>query len=153
MVKLIFTAGPYFHGEEGLHVSKPSLKLVGKNSSSVGSTAGDDGEHAPRGRINILKPAPARPALSSYELDHRVAEELFANQRRLEQIRCLLASDPVVSHRHRDSLASLSYAEQILAQLATIVDKEDWEAAVEQLTNSALKGRLKRTAIRPIGFN
>jgi hypothetical protein len=95
-------------------------------------------------RPSIFKPAPAKPAASSNPLDLRISEELEMLRRRLDQLGGVLASEPILLHKHGTTLQSLDLMNQILGHLAKIVGSEDKTGAVEQVTLTDLAGRLKR---------
>jgi hypothetical protein len=98
-------------------------------------------------RPNIFKPAPARPAPSENQLDHRIAEELEFIRRRLDQIGGILASDPALVHRHGGPLQGIDLINQCLNHLANVIATGDREAAVELISLQDLKARLQR---RPV---
>ncbi len=103
---------------------------------------------AAEGPRPLFKPAPPKAQLSERVLDHRMSEELEVIRRRLDQIGDILASDPVLLHRHAVSLQGLDLTHQVLGHLASVIAAQDKEAAVEQVSLQDLKSRLRR---KPIG--
>lgn len=101
-------------------------------------------------RPPLFKPAPPAPGPSKSLLDHRIAEELEAISRRLEQLGDTLASDPILLHRHAPQLQSIDLIEQMLGHLAQVVAAEDKERAVALVTLTELKSRLQRKRLTGI---
>ena len=95
-------------------------------------------------RPPLFKPAPPRPAPSGDVLDHRVAEELEAIARRLEQLGGALANDPILLQRHAAQLQSIDLIKQTLCHLSQVVATDEKEKAVDLITLSGLKARLQR---------
>ena len=102
------------------------------------------------GRRSLFKPAPSGPRPSDDVLDERIAQELELAIRQLEQIGDLLAEDPILLQRHAMQLQSIDLLQQVLGHLGRVVAAADKTAAVERITLTELKGRLKRQALRPI---
>ena len=65
----------------------------------------------------------------------------------------VLVNDPVLVHRHAAPLQGLDLINQVLGHLATIMSKDDKEAAVEQVSLRDLKARLQRKPLRPLSFS
>jgi hypothetical protein len=102
-------------------------------------------------RPPLFKPAPPRPAPSSDLLDHRIAEELEAIARRIDQLGGALANDPILLHRHAAQLQSIDLIRQMLSHLSQVIATEEKEKAVALITLSELKARLQRRPLAPIG--
>lgn len=103
------------------------------------------------GRRSLFKPPPTTPGRSDSVLDQRVAEELDYVIRQLEQLGDVLAADPILLHRHAAQLQSIDLMQQQLGHLGRVVSARDKAMAVERITLTELKARLKRKALRPIG--
>lgn len=103
------------------------------------------------GKRSLFKPPPPGPGRSGSVLDQRVAEELDYVIRHLEQLGDILAADPVLLNRHATQLQSIDLMQQILGHLGRVVVADDKAMAVERITLTELKGRLKRKALRGIG--
>lgn len=99
---------------------------------------------AEEGRRPLFKPVAPKPQLSERALDRWMSEELEVIRRRLDQIGDILASDPVLLHRHSVSLQGLDLTNQVLGHLANVIAAKDKEAAVEQVSLQDLKARLHR---------
>jgi hypothetical protein len=102
------------------------------------------------GRRSLFKPPPPTPGLSEEVLDQRIAEELSFVVRQLELIGDLLATDPILLHRHAAQLQSIDLMQQVLGHLGRVVAAQDKQLAVDRVTLSELKGRLQRRPLRPI---
>ena len=103
------------------------------------------------GRRSFFKPtAPPLPERSDDVLDQRMAEELALVVRQLEQLGGMLAADPILLHRHAVQLQSIDLIKQVLGHLGRIAGAGDKAAAVEAVTLSELKARLKRQPLRSI---
>ncbi len=98
-------------------------------------------------RPSLFKPPAPRPAPSTDVLDLRIAEELAAVKRRLDHLGNILAGDPILLHRHAAQLQSIDLIQQVLGHLAQVIATEDRAAAVELISLTELKGRLKRTSL------
>lgn len=103
------------------------------------------------GRRSLFKPPPATPGRSDSVLDQRVAEELDYVIRQLEQLGDVLAADPILLRRHATQLQSIDLMQQLLGHLGRVVSARDKAMAVERITLTELKARLKRKALRAIG--
>jgi hypothetical protein len=103
------------------------------------------------GQRSFFKPAPPGPGRSASVLDQRVAEELDHVTRQLEQLGDILAADPILLHRHATQLQSIDLMQQILGHLGRVVAADDKTMAVDRITLTELKARLKRKALRAIG--
>ena len=79
-----------------------------------------------------------------------MAEELELIVRQLEQLGGTLAADPILLHRHAVQLQSIDLIKQVLGHLGRIAGAGDKAAAVERVTLSELKARLKRKPLRSI---
>jgi hypothetical protein len=102
------------------------------------------------GRRSLFKPAPPGPRPSDHVLDERIAEELDLMIRQLAQLGDIIADDPILLHRHAAQLQSVDLVQQVLGHLGRVVAAADKSMAVECITLSELKARLKRKALRPI---
>ena len=102
------------------------------------------------GRRNLFKPAPEGPGQSDDLLDRRIAEELELVVRHLEQLGEILVSDPILLRRHALPLQSLDLVQQVLGHIGRVVSARDRALAVERITLTELKARLKRRALRSI---
>ncbi len=103
------------------------------------------------GHREFFRPAQtALPKASEDPLDQRIAEELDYVVRQLDQLGNMLASDPILLHRHAAQLQSIDLIQQVLGHLGRIVVSADKEAAVERVTLTELKGRLKRAPLRSL---
>lgn len=103
------------------------------------------------GRRSLFKPPPPGPGRSGSVLDQRIEEELDVVIRHLEQLGEILAADPILLHRHALQLQSIDLMQQVLGHLGRVVGAGDKAMAVERITLSELKARLKRRALRAIG--
>ena len=102
------------------------------------------------GRRSLFKPPPASPGRSGSVLDQRVAEELEMVIRQLEQLGDILATDPILLHRHAAQLQSIDLMQQVLGHLGRVIDAGDRTMAVDRITLTELQARLKRKALRAI---
>jgi hypothetical protein len=103
------------------------------------------------GHRELFRPAPTPvPQASENLLDRRIAEELELVVRQLEQLGGMLAADPILLHRHATQLQSIDLIGQVLGHLGRIVGSAEREAAVERVTLTELKGRLKRRPLRAL---
>jgi hypothetical protein len=102
------------------------------------------------GRRSLFKAPPAGPRPTDNVLDERIAEELALVIRQLGQVGDLLADDPILLNRHAAQLQSLDLMQQVLGHLGRVVASADKSMAVDNITLSELKARLKRKALRPI---
>ena len=102
------------------------------------------------GRRSLFKPAPAGPRLSDHVLDERIAEELDLVIRQLGEIGDILADDPILVHRHMAQLQSIDLMQQVLGHLGRVVASAEKSMAVDIITLTELKARLKRKALRPV---
>ena len=80
-------------------------------------------------------------------LDARITEELDLVIRHLAQIGDILSDDPILVHRHAAQLQSIDLLQQVLGHLGRVVASADKAMAVERITLSELKARLKRKAL------
>lgn len=103
------------------------------------------------GKRTLFKPPPPNPGQSDSVLEQRVAEELELVIRQLEQLGDTLAADPILLHRHAAQLQSIDLMQQLLGHLGRVVAARDKAMAVDRITLSELKARLKRKALRAIG--
>ena len=102
-------------------------------------------------RTGLFKPPPPRPAPSSNQLDHRIAEEMEFIVRQLEQLGASLSNDPILLRRHAAELQSIDLMKQSLRNLANVVAAEDKAFAADLITLTELKAKLQRKPLRPIG--
>lgn len=102
------------------------------------------------GRRSLFKPPPPGPRPSEDVLDERIAEELDHLIRQLAHIGDMLSDDPILLHRHAAQLQSIDLMQQVLGHLERVVASADKPMAVDRVTLSELKARLKRQALRPI---
>lgn len=102
------------------------------------------------GRRSLFKPPPPGPGQSDSVLDQRLAEELEFVIRQLEQLGDVLAADPVLLRRHAAQLQSIDLMQQVLGHLGRVVGARDKTMAVDRITLTELKARLKRKALRAI---
>ena len=102
------------------------------------------------GKRSLFKPPPPSPGQSADLLDQRIAEELELVVRHLEQLGDMLVSDPILMRRHALQLQSLDLMQQVLGHLSRVVSARDRALAVERITLTELKARLKRRALRGI---
>ena len=103
------------------------------------------------GKRSLFKPPPPNPGRSDSILEQRLAEELELVTRKLEQLGDILAADPILLHRHAPQLQSIDLMQQVLGQLGRVVAARDKAMAVDLISLTELKGRLKRKALRGIG--
>ena len=103
------------------------------------------------GKRSLFKPPPPNPGQSDSVLEQRVAEELELVIRQLEQLGDILAADPILLHRHAPQLQSIDLMQQVLGHLGRVVTAGDKTMAVDRISLTELKARLKRRALRPIG--
>lgn len=97
----------------------------------------------------LFKPAPPKLGPSTSPLDHRIAEELQVIRRRLDQLGDMLASDPILAHRHGVSLQGLDLTNQVLDHLAQVIGSENKPLAADQVSMADLRSRLQR---KPLGL-
>jgi hypothetical protein len=102
------------------------------------------------GRRSLFKPPPPGPGQSGSVLDQRVAEELEVVSRQLEQLGDVLAADPILLRRHAAQLQSIDLMQQVLGHLGRVIGADGKAMAVDRITLTELKARLKRKALRPI---
>lgn len=95
----------------------------------------------------LFKEPPPRPALSSQDIDHRIAEEIEMIRRRLDQIGDALIGDPILLHRHATALQGLDLTNQVLAHLAEVIKAEDKTAGADAVRMDDLRARLKRRTV------
>jgi hypothetical protein len=102
-------------------------------------------------RKRLFKPAsnpPQRPLEPTSDIiSIRIAEELSYARRILDRLGEDLISNPVVVHRHAQSLQSFDLLNQLLGHLARVIETEDRAEAIERIGMQELRARLKR---RPI---
>lgn len=103
------------------------------------------------GNRSLFKPPPPNPGRSDSVLEQRIAEELELVVRKLEQLGDILASDPILLHRHAPQLQSIDLMQQLLGHLARVVAARDKTMAVDRISLRELSSRLKRRALRPVG--
>jgi hypothetical protein len=101
------------------------------------------------GRRSLFKAPPSGPRPSEHVLDERIAEELDLVIRHLAQIGDILSDDPILVHRHSAQLQSIDLMQQVLGHLGRVVASADKALAVDRVTLSELKARLKRKALCP----
>lgn len=92
----------------------------------------------------LFKEPPPRPAVSSNEIDHRIADELDMIRRRLDQIGDALIADPILLNRHATSLQGLDLTNQVLAHLAEVIKTDDKVKGADAVKMDDLRARLKR---------
>lgn len=105
------------------------------------------------GRRSLFKPPqplPAGPGQSGHVLEERIAEELDLIIRQLEQIGSVLSDDPILLHRHAAQLQSIDLMQQVLGHLGRVIASADKPMAVDRISLTELKARLKRKALRSI---
>jgi hypothetical protein len=102
------------------------------------------------GRRSLFKPPPPSPGRSDDLLDERVAEELDLVVRQLEHLGDVLAGDPILLNRYATQMQSIDLMQQVLGHLSRVVASADKDMAVDRVTLTELKGRLKRSALRSI---
>ena len=102
------------------------------------------------GRRSLFKPPPPGVGRSDHVLDERIAEELDLVIRQLAQIGAMLSDDPILVRRHAAQLQSIDLMQQVLGHLGRVVASGDKSMAVDRVTLSELKARLKRKALRSI---
>src|SRR5687767_11547919 len=102
------------------------------------------------GRRSLFKPAPPAPRPTEVVLDERIAEELELVIRHLAQVGDILADDVMLVSRHAAQLQSIDLMQQVLGHLSRVVAAGDKAMAVDSITLSELKARLKRQALRAI---
>ncbi len=103
------------------------------------------------GKRSLFKPPPPGPGQSDSLLEQRVAEELELVIRQLEQLGDILAADPILLHRHAPQLQSIDLMQQVLGHLARVAAAGDKVMAVDRISLTELRARLKRRALRPMG--
>jgi hypothetical protein len=102
------------------------------------------------GRRGLFKPPPEGPGRTDDVLDERIAEELSLVIRQLAQMRDVLTGDPILRSRHVAQLRSIDLMEQELQNWCRVVSAADKAMAIDRITMSDLKARLKRSALRAI---
>lgn len=102
------------------------------------------------GRRALFKPAPDGPGRSDNVLEERVAEELELAVRELGQVGDALAADPLVATRYAPQLRLLQRVRQVIGHLGRVIGARDKAMAVDRITFSEVRARLKRRALRAI---
>jgi hypothetical protein len=102
------------------------------------------------GRRSLFKPPPPTPGRTDDLLDERIAEELDLVVRQLEHLGDVLAGDPILLHRHAMQMQSIDLMQQVLGHLSRIVASGDKSMAIDRVTLTELKARLRRSSLRPI---
>lgn len=88
----------------------------------------------------------AQPAAESLEdqLPRRIGEEIAFVQRLIDMVASDIGSNPLVAHRHSQSLQSCRLARKLLGELAQILTSDDRVSAAERIPTENLKKRLLR---------
>jgi len=134
------------------HISQPwATYAASPHQAAVDAAQAQIRAELDAGKRSLFKPPPPGPGRSGSVLDQRVAEELDYVIRHLEQLGDILAADPVLLNRHATQLQSIDLMQQILGHLGRVVVADDKAMAVERITLTELKARLKRKALRGIG--
>lgn len=102
------------------------------------------------GRRSLFKPPPPGAGRSDHVLEERIAEELDLAIRQLAHIGAMLSGDPILVRRHAAQLQAIDLIQQVLGHLGRVVASADKSVAVDRITLSELKARLKRKALRSI---
>ena len=102
------------------------------------------------GRRSLFQSSPPGPRPSDHVLDKRIAEELDLVIRQLAQIGDILSDGPILVCRHVAQLQSIGLVQQVLGHRRRVVASADKSMAVDRVTLSELKARLKRKALRSI---
>jgi hypothetical protein len=112
--------------------------------------AGVDAIHAAvrDGSFTETHEAPTNAAaISTGEVDARIAEEFAYVRRMLEEVGDELSDDPVTLKRHGQALQNFDIACQLIGQLAAVVSASDRPAAIDAVTMGELRSRLLRKTI------
>lgn len=96
------------------------------------------------GACSLFTPPPVHAPPSADVLDSRMCEELESIRREIDQIGDVLSSDPILLTKHAMALQALDRVDQVLGHLATVLCKEDKQAAIDQISMGDLKSRLLR---------
>ena len=86
-------------------------------------------------------------AISSAELERRIAEEIIYVQRLIDALGEELIEDPVMLQRHARVLQNLDRASQVLEHLGRVLGEDDRIAAAQAVVMQDLRERLLRKAI------
>ena len=95
----------------------------------------------------IATPTPPR---SNSLTEEWIRQEVETLGRYLETAAFLLGREPMVRARFNAELDNIRHVERMLVQLAPVLNAADKEAAVERISDAALKARLKRKPIVPL---
>jgi len=129
-----------------MHMATNNRALLATFSAPAHQQAVDEAQARIRADLEA-----GNPGQSDSVLEQRVAEELALVIRQLEQLGDILAADPILLHRHAAQLQSIDLMQQLLGHLGRVVAARDKAMAVDRITLSELKSRLKRKALRAIG--
>jgi hypothetical protein len=136
----------YSHNPSLLTTAKP-----GDHQREVDAVQAQIRAEIAAGQREFFRPAQTPlPKTSDDVLDQRIAEELELVVRHLEQLGGTLSVDPILLHRHAPQLQSIDLMQQVLGHLARLVASADKEAALDRVTLTELKGRLKRKPLRSL---
>ncbi len=90
--------------------------------------------------------ASAGTAISTTELERRIAEEIIYVQRLIDALGEELIEDPVMLQRHSRVLQNLDRASQVLEHLGNVLGEDDRLAAAQAVVMQDLRERLLRKA-------
>lgn len=90
--------------------------------------------------------AAAGTAISTAELERRIAEEIIYVQRLIDALGEELIEDPVMLQRHSRVLQNLDRASQVLEHLGNVLGEDDRLAAAQAVVMQDLRERLLRKA-------
>lgn len=93
-------------------------------------------------------PPPLQPLAPSCDIvERRLAEELDYARRLLEMLGEQLAGDPIILHRHAQTMQGFDRIGQIIGHVATVVQSQDKLSAIERIGMQEMRSRLTRRAL------
>lgn len=96
------------------------------------------------------QPAPPPPQALAQTCDVvelRLAEELDYARRLLEMLGDQLANDPIILHRHAQTMQGFDRIGQIIGHVATVFQAQDKWAAIDRIGMQEMRSRLTRRAL------
>ena len=138
-----------------MNMEKANRALLATYRAPAHQQAVDEAQAAIRAEIkagnrSLFKPPPPGPGRSDCVLEQRIAEELELVVRQLEQLGDILAGDPILLHRHAPQLQSIDLMQQMLGHLGRVIAARDKTMAVDRISLTELRARLKRKALRAL---
>lgn len=112
------------------------------NESSSASRGGNRDPNARCPKAHLLRPE---------TISCRVREELAYISRLIESVASLLAEDPILRVRHSDRIQELCISEQMLRELAAILEFDCSPDSVQANATGPMRHRLLRSPIVSVG--